>query len=128
MLCQHALVKHGLVLFFHAHRAAAAAHIAGDLVDIGHMDHRHALFAHTAGGGLQIQLRCHRNDEDEIVFAGSLRYQRFVHACRVLAHAGCHGHAVHSHALFVGVLVGGVGYLFTFQNAHGIGFCFFSHI
>ena len=34
----------------------------------------------------------------------------------------------HGNALFMSVLVGGVGHLFTFQNAHGIGFCFFSHL
>ena len=37
LLCQHALIEHSLILLFHAYRAAATAHIAGDLVDIGHM-------------------------------------------------------------------------------------------
>ena len=45
-------VKDGAVLLFHAHRAAAAPRITGDLVDIRHMAHRHALFAHAAGCGL----------------------------------------------------------------------------
>ena len=52
LLGQHAFVKDGAVLLFHAHRAAAAPHITGDPVDIRHMDHRHALFAHAAGSGL----------------------------------------------------------------------------
>lgn len=37
-LGQHALIKHGGVLLFHAHRVAAAPDIAGHLVDIGHMN------------------------------------------------------------------------------------------
>ena len=35
LLGQHAFVKDGAVLLFHAHRAAAAPHIAGHLIDIG---------------------------------------------------------------------------------------------
>ena len=62
LLGQHTFVKDGAVLLFHAHRAAAAPHIAGDLVDIRHMDHCHALFAHAAGCGFQVQLCRHRND------------------------------------------------------------------
>ncbi len=52
LLGQHALIETVLVLLFHAYRAAATADIAGDLVDIGHMDHCDAFFAHTAGSGL----------------------------------------------------------------------------
>ena len=52
LLGQHAFVKDGAVLLLHAHRAAAAPHIAGHLIDIRHMDHCHTLFAHAAGSGL----------------------------------------------------------------------------
>ena len=91
------------------------------------MDHGYAFFAHAAGSGLQVKLCRHRNDEHKVVFAAALGHQRLVYAGRVLAHAAGHIHTGHGHALFVGVLVGRIGHLFTFQNAHGIGFCFFSH-
>ena len=42
----------GHVLLLHAHCGAAAADVAGDLVDVLHMDHLHALYAHAPGGGL----------------------------------------------------------------------------
>ena len=38
-LGQHALIKHGSVLLFHAHRAAAAPDIAGDFVDVSDVYH-----------------------------------------------------------------------------------------
>ena len=92
------------------------------------MDHRHALFAHAAGGGLQVKLRCHRDDENEVVPAGPLRHQRLVDAGGVLAHAGGDGHAVHRHALFVGIFMRGIGHLGPLQDAHGVRFCFFAHM
>ena len=64
----------------------------------------------------------------KIVFAIALRHQRNIHAGRVFAHAACHIHTCHGNALFMSVLVGGVGHLLALQNAHGIGFCFFSHL
>ena len=92
------------------------------------MYHRHALFAHAAGGGFQIQLCRHRDDEDEVVLAVPLRHQRLVDAGRVFADAGGDSHAVHGHALFVGIFMRGVGHLGPLQNAHGVGFCFFAHM
>ena len=91
------------------------------------MDHGHALFAHAAGGGFQVQLRCHRDDEDEIISAGPLGHQCFIHAGGVFPYAGGYRHAVHRYALLVGVFMGGIGHLGPLQNAHGIGLCFFSH-
>ena len=127
LLREDALVEHGGILLFHAHRAAAAAHIAGDFVDVGHMDHGDALFAHAAGRCLQVQLRRHRDDKDEIIPAGPLRHQCLVHAGRVLAHALGHMDAVHGHALLVGVLMRRIGHLGPLQDPHCVGFCFFSH-
>ena len=91
------------------------------------MDHGYAFFAHAAGSGLQVKLCRHRNDEHKVVFAAALGHQRLIYAGRVLPHAGGHGHAVHRHALLVGILVGCIGHLGPFQDAHGIRFCFFSH-
>ena len=91
------------------------------------MDHGDALFAHAAGRRLQVQLRRHRDDKDEIIPAGPLRHQCLVHAGRVLAHALGHMDAVHGHALLVGILMRRIGHLGPFQNPHRVGFCFFSH-
>jgi hypothetical protein len=91
------------------------------------MDHGDALFAHAAGRRLQVQLRRHRDDKDEIIPAGPLRHQCLVHAGRVLAHALGHMDAVHGHALLVGILMRRIGHLGPLQNPHRVGFCFFSH-
>ena len=47
MLRKAALIVDGHELLFHAHRAAPAADVARDLVDVGNVDHGHALDARS---------------------------------------------------------------------------------
>ena len=78
-------VKDGHKLLFHADRAAPASDIPGDLVDVGYMDHRHALDTGGLGGLFQVQLGQHGHDKHIIVMVCPLGDQRFKNAGRVLA-------------------------------------------
>ena len=128
VLGKAALVKHGDELLFHAHRAAAAPDVAGDFVDVGDVDHRHALDACGLGSLFQVQLGQHRHDKDVIIAVRTLGDQRFEHLGRVLPGQPRHVRAVHSLAFLMGVFMCGVGDLRPFQHPHCIGFCFFWHI
>ena len=83
---KRAAVEHGAVGFLHPQRAAPAADIAGDLIDIGHMEHGYAFFAHAFCGLLQVQLGQHGHDEYKVAFSRALCDQCFKHAGGVLPH------------------------------------------
>ena len=84
--------------------------IAGDFVDVSDVYHRHTFFAHAAGGAFRSSSAATGMTKTNSSCC-SLRHQRLVDAGRVFADAGGDSHAVHGHALFVGIFMRGVGTL-----------------
>ena len=70
---------------FHADRAAATMHIAGQRQQVLRLDHFDRFFADRLGRFLQIQLLRHRNHEHIIILRLALRNQRLEDLVRLLS-------------------------------------------
>ena len=119
------LMKDGGVLLFHAHRGTAPVDIAGEGEQLLLVEHGNGLLPHCLCRLLQVQTVPHGDVKNIEGIGGPPGHQSFEHALRVLAQRPGHSHAVHGHALLMGVGVGGVGDPLLFQNAHHIGFFVF---
>ena len=115
-----ALVQHGDKLLFHADGGAAAPDIAGELVDVRHMDHLHRLFPDTAGSRFEIQFGCHRDHEYIVFPAVSHCHQGLVDLFHRQTGLLGDSHAVHSSAvIFIGM--DRVGQFCLIQRTDGVG-------
>lgn len=79
--------------------------VAGEGEQLGLFDHLDGFLSHRLGGGLQVQLLQHRDDEHIIFLAGPLSHQSLAYAGRVLVNEGGHAGAIHR-PVGVGVVVG----------------------
>ena len=109
-------------LLFHADRRAAAAHIARQGRELGHVQHGNGLLPHGLRRFLEVELARDRNDEHVRRLARAAGNQRLEHLRRVHARHLCDGHAVHR-IVAVRICVRRVGHLLLVEQTHDI--CFF---
>ena len=109
-------------LLFHADRRAAAAHIARERRELGHVQHGNGLLPHGLGRLLEVKLARDRDDEHVRRLARAAGDQRLEHLRRVHARHLGDGHAVHR-IVAVRICVRRVGHLLLVEQTHDI--CFF---